>query len=724
MSGFADSLVLDARSDVPDRRDRIYRPSLGTAKAAIDPRRQGGWWHPGRVRNQGEDPSCTGHALAAAVDHLLAIERLEIDGARDPTPSLERLQQPYASAFMIYGNAQLHDEWDGEGYSGSSLRGALKGFQLNGLCSIETAAELLDQASANGPRIGQSGWRWYTNRLVMADARNVMLGAYYRVLPVLADMHCALDESRVLVATARIHAGWYRPDGEHLVSFDESRPPAATGYHAFAVIGYETRGWIVQNSWGSSWGDRGVAIWSYADWAHNIADVWALRLAAPIPDTFRYSVGMQGTTAPTGVTSLRERSKPTRMDVLGHMVPIEDGRLVGHGRYHHDTPTLMETVDIINRRHTWKKQLESGQAMAPDVTKASQRDLLYRHVLLYALGGTRDQTEAARLVRMLHPVFRANGIYPVFLTWDSGLWCELRKGVGRLIDAMTDRTDAGGHAPSQTLARLIEIEATGVPARLSRELERSMRRFFVRDAQDADGYRSDGIKLLHWMLKKLSWRHRQGGMSYHIATHDFGARFILELLAKYEKVGRNNAPVFSSLHLVSPLIDHDCFERQLVPYLTPRGEGKVNRRSKLDLPVIENTVLWHRREAQADRDRFHPGYPNSWPEFWARVMGLVRAREKIDVDKLDIVRTSGSARDFPVARSLALPCYAEALGKQAKRDGWAVQLRQVDGDGDAGPCGHADLDGTPQVINGMLESILGKKAVQRRLTSSEWRAAR
>jgi hypothetical protein len=729
MSDLSAFRILDARSDIPDRRDLVYRPSLGSPRPAIDPRPKAGWWCADRVRDQGDRPSCTGHALAAAVDHLLAKERLENPGSADLKPDLAALKNAYASDIMLYGNAQLHDEWDGEGYSGSSLRGALKGFQHNGLCSMDVAKKAMSDAGIGLPGTGNPDWRWYTNRLVVTDARNVVLGAYYRVPPVLTDMHCALEESGVLVATARVHDGWQSPDENHQIPYSENLAPDIAGYHAFVIIGYGADGWIVQNSWGRDWADDGVAVWSYADWANNVSDIWALRLAAPVTGSFRYSVGAQGAwrSADQGKEA-RARSSPIRLDILGHLLPIEDGQLVRYGRYHHDPQTLMETVRIIKCRLTPEKEAETGQAMAEDDKKADQSDYRYRHVLFHVLGGTRDEDNAARMVRALQPVYRANGIYPIFLSWESALSGDLQQHIQRLIDEKAGRTDAADRPLSDVKARLIEIGATGVPARIRRELERSVRRFFYElkpsaSEQEMGIVTANGIAVLSELFKALSWRHRNGGISYHIVTHDLGARFATELLANYARIDRPSYPVISTLHFISPLVDAARFEAQVVPKLARRGEGCVNRRSKLDTPVIERAFLWHQSETQARVDRFHPQYPNAWPEFWARVMGLVAHRDGLNGATYEFVSEPGKNKAFPVIRSLALARYARTLAALADQRGWALDVREFQDGPEPGRIRHFDIDGTPQVVNGILESILGEDAVRRRLTDREWKAS-
>src|SRR5207244_13519797 len=50
------------------------------------------------------------------------------------------------------------------------------------------------------------------------------------------------------------------------------------GGHAFVIVGYTRDGFIVQNSWGTTWGTRGLAILTYEDWTDNAMDCWVAQL--------------------------------------------------------------------------------------------------------------------------------------------------------------------------------------------------------------------------------------------------------------------------------------------------------------------------------------------------------------------------------------------------------------------------------------------------------------
>ncbi len=139
---------------------------------------------------------------------------------------------------MLYEMAKLHDEWQGNDYSGSSIRGAVKGFYHNGVCSEDDAPYLP----------GGKDWTLTIDRA--KAARRIRLGAYYRLERDVTAFHAALNEVGVVYASAQIHKGWLAAKGVRQIVSD----PTSVGGHAFSIVGYDKDGFIVQNSWGDGLG--------------------------------------------------------------------------------------------------------------------------------------------------------------------------------------------------------------------------------------------------------------------------------------------------------------------------------------------------------------------------------------------------------------------------------------------------------------------------------------
>jgi len=110
---------LDARRDTLDFRDRMFEATLVEVPTHIPLSA----WRRLRVPvlDQGEEGACTGFGLATVANYLLLRRKV----VPDAMP---------VSARMLYEMARRYDEWPGENYSGSSARGAMKGWQKHGVC--------------------------------------------------------------------------------------------------------------------------------------------------------------------------------------------------------------------------------------------------------------------------------------------------------------------------------------------------------------------------------------------------------------------------------------------------------------------------------------------------------------------------------------------------------------------------------------------------------------
>ena len=250
-SGFprsTDGYVLNAAPDIPDIRDRMYEPALVRLKSSLNA--------PSKLQilNQGQEGACTGFGLAAVINLL----------------NTQRDQPLRVSPRMLYEMARRFDEWPGEEYSGSSCRGAIRGWHNMGVCEESLWPYLVGDDS---PLTVEQA----------KDARSNTIGAYYRLRKEIVDFHAALNEAGVLFVSADVHAGWQGNAPQNGVI---PHLPGRIGGHAFAIVGYNDKGFWVQNSWGPGWGKNGVALWVYEDWLANIRDAWVVRLALPTPQIF------------------------------------------------------------------------------------------------------------------------------------------------------------------------------------------------------------------------------------------------------------------------------------------------------------------------------------------------------------------------------------------------------------------------------------------------------
>ena len=428
--------TFDARPDRLDLRDLPYRAPL----KSLPPRYPddaavrdflAGYVAQGLVLDQGTEGACTGFGLASVVNYLLWIRYVEIEGA---APPLERV-----SPRMLYELAKRYDEWPGQDYEGSSCRGALKGWHKHGVCSEALWPYPLD---ANGkPVFARPDERWDV------DAATRPLGVYYRIArDSVVDMQAALADIGAVYVSAQVHDGWdtlvhgaaTSPPGSHadLPVIPAPKDSGELGGHAFAIVGYNDRGFVVQNSWGASWGAAGFGVLPYDDYVEHVTDAWACALGVPVQlpmgkSKARPLVASQwrvasGRSLTTIERAARDPSNPPddpwpvahSFDFKGYqpwsthdayvstLVSGNDGRLVVSDITRSAADTEGYARDVV-RDVPLRWARETGEATFK--------------LALYAHGGLNDEEESIRRIRVLAPYFAANGVYPLFLTWKTGI---------------------------------------------------------------------------------------------------------------------------------------------------------------------------------------------------------------------------------------------------------------------------------------------------------------
>ncbi|HWP10437.1 MAG TPA: C1 family peptidase [Ramlibacter sp.] len=378
--------VLNARRDTLDFRDRMFEPTLVEVPSYIklDDYRS----HKIPILNQGSEGACTGFGLATVANYLLTLRKVE----PDPVPVSPR---------MLYEMARRYDEWPGENYSGSSARGAMKGWQKHGVCS--------ERHWKYRTRAGLAGG---LTQARTADAMRRPLGAYQRVNHKdLVAMHTALAEVGVLFATATVHQGWSQVDAKGAIPY----PAPLSGGHAFAIVAYDRHGFWIQNSWGTTWGADGFARISYDDWLANSTDVWVARLGAPV------ELRLNDSAAIAHSVSAGRSAAYSYSDLRPHIVSLgNDGLLRPGGDYGTSAAELRQIFET-----------DMPRAMA------GWRD---KHVLLYAHGGLVDERSAIQRLAEYRSVMLDAHIYPIGFVWNSDYWSTV---TNILQDAMRKRRPEG-----------------------------------------------------------------------------------------------------------------------------------------------------------------------------------------------------------------------------------------------------------------------------------------
>jgi len=553
------SVLPSVVKDAPDLRDQVYLPSLRPLSSELpidatlvralrsgDPLN----WLP---RDQGEEGTCAAQAAATLID----LQRIQT-----AKPSFIA---PQVSARMLYQMA-IQQNYDRQ-TDGVCLRDVIKGFYHNGVCS-------------------EGLWRYKScdtkpSRLTIKrakDARKISLGAYYRLRPSLNDYHAALNDVGAILVSSGIHEGW----SKHLVARRDGH--INSGYpqssaHAFVIVGYDSKGFLVLNSWGKQWGGflgcPGVAHWRYDDWADNIFDGWVLRLAVSTPAAFLYTVGDQGiylTGKPAAAAST------PAFQVRGHLIHLDDGSPVIRSRYPYDDRTIAETcryLTILGRRTKRAKPLAGP----------SPRGAKYRGVALKLSGSLLGLDDIVREINHEKEAFKRKNLYPLTVAWcndfvekTSSVLSQLALGATKQIDTRSSGLDA-----------LIESQIRGVGRAFWRDIERA----------SAKSTAVDGP--LSWAVTNLL---RLEGLSLHILSDGAGAILLCDLVEMLESARNEDfvrlTQMIRTVDLIAPTVTADRLDKILgsvgtsakvtlhVPSRETEARLSVGMYSKSLLQLIEN----------------------------------------------------------------------------------------------------------------------------------------
>ncbi|HUR89678.1 MAG TPA: peptidoglycan-binding protein [Ramlibacter sp.] len=381
------------RKDPPDLRDRQFIPVPVTLPDAYPPEedvKKRIAEYRSLVLDQGADSSCTGYGLACVINFALWGKAGYKDNPRR------------VSARMLYNHARRYDEYAGEDYDGSSCRGALKGWFYNGVC-LET-----DWPDGGQPKFG------YVER-----ARNITLGVYYRIdIKSVTDMQAAVLQSHAIYVSAFTHKGWDKlvkdkaskedPTHAKLESIPWDGRSSKSDGHAFAIVGFNAKGFVIQNSWGAEFGTGGFAILSYADWLANGMDAWVACLG--VPGVVAGLLG-SGTTGDAGVAGAAvDKSKWWSPEhAMAHSIMIgDDGRVSRYQGSDETTRTLL--YQACTMPDTYFRTEAAAKACGDR-----------KRIVIYAHGGLNSEDDALKRAQAMGRFFWGNGCYPLFLVWRTGL---------------------------------------------------------------------------------------------------------------------------------------------------------------------------------------------------------------------------------------------------------------------------------------------------------------
>ena len=529
-----------ARPDALDFRDRPFRPNVSVTPApthfpqVVLP-----------VKHQGETNACTGFALSLVVEFLLR------RSGREPKAQI--------SPFMLYSMARRYDEFPGAVKDdGSSARGALKGWFKHGACRLQ----LFDGISMPPASDKLEDDWWF-------DAVQRPLGAYYRVEPKsIVDMHAALNEVGILYVTSGCHAGWdegfdaprlaRRPTSfKNVWVIPRRGGQAEHPGHAYALVGYNETGFLVQNSWGPEWGSHGYAILPYDDWLANAMDCWVAQLGVvthehrAIAGAMTLRQGGDGRVQLAANEVLRDREISPFIVNLGNNGALSNS---GEFRTQPDDVRAIADVQLALARERWGLQDKPID------------------VCIYAHGGLVGERAAARIAARWIPALYDAQIFPVFLMWETDLWTTI---AGRIDDAVrgVPRTAGGfGQMLERWWNRRLERLLARPGTQLWGEMKQNADAMSAYQEGVADDAQAGAVLLYRHFKHKVSNRQ----VRLHIVGHSAGsivASFMIDRLVA-------DGMRLESLSLMAPAVRVDTFDRLVAPQIE---SGVVQRFQTLHL---------------------------------------------------------------------------------------------------------------------------------------------
>lgn len=529
-----------AKPDALDFRDRPFTPNISIApKLRIFPKT------PLKVLHQGDTNACTGFGLSLVVEHLLRSSRRRgVDVAVSP--------------FMLYSMARRYDEFPGStGDDGSSLRGALKGWFKHGVCSY-AMFPALDMPKA--PTSSKDDW-WL-------DAVRRPLGAYYRIDPrSITDMHAALNEVGILYVSAGCHSGW---DEGGAVPALKSRPTsfaniwvipvqggsAAHPGHAFAIVGYNEKGFLIQNSWGADWGSYGYAILTYDDWLRNAMDCWVAQLGVVTREHEDIAKSVSLRTSKDGRVALAASQVLRNREISPFIINMgNNGALSNSGSFRTTPDDVRAIVDVhlAEARKRWGLQNDTVD------------------VCIYAHGGLVGEEGAADIAAAWIPMLYERKIFPIFLMWETDFISTVMNTIEDKVKGIP-RT-AGFTAAiekwwNQRLERLLARPGTQIWGEMKQNAD-AMSQY----KEGVEDDRQAGAVLLYRHFKHQVENKK---VRMHMVGHSAGSIVAAYMLDRLVQDGM----ALDSLSFMAPAVRVDTFEARLLPHLQ---SGAIRRYQQFHL---------------------------------------------------------------------------------------------------------------------------------------------
>ena len=225
------------------RIDTAEDAGLVAAAPRVPPRKdlRAAWW---RIQDQGATGSCVGWASADGVLRWHFVKTSRIGQSELISPRFQWMAAKETDEFNSRPTTFVEAE-------GTSLKAALDVSRKFGAVKDT----VLPFASAQGYRGNASTF--------YAIAAQLKISMYFNLGHEIGNWRVWLATKGPIVTRLNVDSTWDKATATK-GKLDVYKPKTAHGGHAVTLVGYTPDAFIVRNSWGTGWGDRGFAYASLA----------------------------------------------------------------------------------------------------------------------------------------------------------------------------------------------------------------------------------------------------------------------------------------------------------------------------------------------------------------------------------------------------------------------------------------------------------------------------